>query len=399
MNKKLFLLPLIIFGGRTMAQTDVTMELKDLTASLVNITISDEAFTSIKRQFTVNVENGKVAFHLEETTPRLIGIHDYSGNKNGHSSISANNGVDTPDTDRSFSFISVPEAKVKIKGTWKEHKISGHPFYKEMYAYKKSAQDVEAKQKNMYDRVNQLLNEPDGWHAATEILKKEQYVIEEELAAKGKEFIASHPKSTYSVVLAVSRLEGKERTEQLDRISPKARNSFIKSYAEAVADKERKLKEAEENQRKERDEKIAETQGKMAPDFTLPSPDGTSLTLSSLRGKVVVLDFWGKWCGICMAGMPRMKAYYEKYAGKLEFLGVDYGDKEDVWKQTVEENGLNWKHVLITPKNEEQEAVVKAYGVTGYPTKFILSPEGKIIKGFIGETPEFYRMLDDLMRE
>lgn len=94
-----------------------------------------------------------------------------------------------------------------------------------------------------------------------------------------------------------------------------------------------------------------------------------------------------------------MKAYYEKYAGKLEFLGVDYGDKEDVWKQTVEENGLNWKHVLINPKNEEQEAVVKAYGVTGYPTKFILSPEGKIIKGFIGETPEFYRMLDDLMRE
>ena len=63
-----------------------------------------------------------------------------------------------------------------------------------------------------------------------------------------------------------------------------------------------------------------------APDFTLSDINGKSLSLSSMRGKVVVLDFWGSWCVWCIRGIPDMKKYYEKYKGKFEIIGMDCGD-------------------------------------------------------------------------
>ena len=66
-----------------------------------------------------------------------------------------------------------------------------------------------------------------------------------------------------------------------------------------------------------------EADGIEAPDFTLNDLNGKPLTLSSLRGKYVILDFWGSWCGWCIKGIPQMKEYYQKYAGKFEILGID----------------------------------------------------------------------------
>ena len=75
-----------------------------------------------------------------------------------------------------------------------------------------------------------------------------------------------------------------------------------------------------------------EADGIEAPDFTLNDLNGKPLTLSSLRGKYVILDFWGSWCGWCIKGIPQMKEYYQKYAGKFEILGIDCNDTEEKWK-------------------------------------------------------------------
>ena len=95
--------------------------------------------------------------------------------------------------------------------------------------------------------------------------------------------------------------------------------------------------------RKEAEAKIKE--GLPAPDFTLNDLNGQPLALSSLRGKYVVLDFWGSWCGWCIKGIPDMKKYYEKYKGKLEILGIDCRDTEEKWKAAVEKHELPWLHV------------------------------------------------------
>lgn len=132
-----------------------------------------------------------------------------------------------------------------------------------------------------------------------------------------------------------------------------------------------------------------------APDFTLTDIDGKELPLSSLQGKYVVIDFWGSWCYWCMKGVPEMKAYYAKYNDKVEFLGVDCRDTEEQWKATVAEQEMPWKHV----RNATPTDVLPLYGVKGFPTKVIVSPEGNIVKTIVGESPEFYEALDELLKE
>ena len=137
-----------------------------------------------------------------------------------------------------------------------------------------------------------------------------------------------------------------------------------------------------------------EADGIEAPDFTLNDLNGKPLTLSSLRGKYVILDFWGSWCGWCIKGIPQMKEYYQKYAGKFEILGIDCNDPEEKWKAAVEKYELPWLHVY----NPRDSKVLDQYEIQGFPTKIIVGPDGKIVKTIIGEDPAFYTFLDELFK-
>lgn len=147
-------------------------------------------------------------------------------------------------------------------------------------------------------------------------------------------------------------------------------------------------------QKKEATAPVATTTETLAPDFTLTSIDGTQLSLKSLRGKFVVIDFWGSWCPWCIKGFPALKAYYEQHSDRLEVLGVDCNDTEEQWRAAVKEHSLPWKQVRM---EKGQEDVLRAYGVRGFPTKVIVSPEGKLLNTTVGEDPEFFVVLDQLM--
>ena len=99
---------------------------------------------------------------------------------------------------------------------------------------------------------------------------------------------------------------------------------------------------------------VAEAADDLAPDFELPDLQGNPLKLSSLRGKYVVLDFWGSWCVWCIRGIPSMKEMYAKYKDRLEILGVDCQDPERKWRAAVAEYELPWLQVRC-PDNKMQE--------------------------------------------
>ena len=136
-------------------------------------------------------------------------------------------------------------------------------------------------------------------------------------------------------------------------------------------------------------------EGEMAPDFTLIDSEGNPLTLSSLRGQYVVLDFWGTWCKWCVKGIPDMKAYYQKYEGMFELLSIDFGDDEDTWLKAIESYGMEWRHVITDEQTAEQLQI--AYNIEGFPTKLVIDPDGRILKVIVGEDPAFYTYLDDLL--
>ena len=128
-----------------------------------------------------------------------------------------------------------------------------------------------------------------------------------------------------------------------------------------------------------------------APDFTLNDINGNPLSLSSLKGKPVILDFWGSWCGWCVKGVPKMKEYYEKYKGKFEILGIDCKEDETTWKQAVAKLELPWLHVYCP----QESTLLSDYGIQGFPTKIVVDADGNIMKIVIGEDPEFYTYLDE----
>lgn len=131
--------------------------------------------------------------------------------------------------------------------------------------------------------------------------------------------------------------------------------------------------------------------GSSAPAFTLQNDKGIHISLNDFKGKYVVLDFWGTWCGYCLHGIPRMKEYYSKYKDKIEFLSIDCRDKKQAWIKAIAKHELTWINLFA-----ENEKIIDMYGIEGYPTKIIIDKEGKIVLKTTGESDEFYDKMNEL---
>lgn len=118
--------------------------------------------------------------------------------------------------------------------------------------------------------------------------------------------------------------------------------------------------------------------GGTAPDFTQETPDGEALSLSELRGKVILIDFWASWCGPCRRENPNVVRAYQKYRDKgFDIISVSLDKDRNRWLQAIEKDGMDWHHVsdLKGWKNE----VAQTYGVTSIPHTILLDAEGKIV--------------------
>ncbi|WP_299822055.1 TlpA disulfide reductase family protein [uncultured Pontibacter sp.] len=124
--------------------------------------------------------------------------------------------------------------------------------------------------------------------------------------------------------------------------------------------------------------------GQMAPDISLPTPEGGSQSLSSLRGKYVLIDFWASWCGPCRVENPKVVKMYNKYKGKgFEIFGVSLDQNREKWLAAIEKDKLTWPHVSDLKGWESSAAVL--YNVTAIPQTVLVGPDGKIIaKGLRG---------------
>ena len=118
--------------------------------------------------------------------------------------------------------------------------------------------------------------------------------------------------------------------------------------------------------------------GKPAPDFTFETPKGDSFTLSSLRGKYVLLDFWASWCPDCRKENPQLVTLYQKYKNKpFTMVGVSIDEDKERWKAAVEKDGLVWHQVIA--KNAWEDEVTKAYAIRWIPTGILIDPQGVIV--------------------
>lgn len=293
--------------------------------------------------------------------------------------------------------IAVPGEKAELKGDVKSrYDITGSKFYQQYHQVDLMKEASQKKMTALSDSLNNLMKNGAKQEDVYKIYSEKMPALVKEQNEKFFAYIAQHANEEATATLVTDFEDPADMEKAKNMLSETIRNGRMKDLYEPVFEQVKKQKEMEEKSAK------LQAAGVEAPDFTLKDIEGNDFTLSSLRGKYVILDFWGSWCGWCIKGMPQMKEYYKKYAGKFEIVGVDCNDTEQKWKDAVKKNELPWKHVYNPrAKTEEEQAnnVCGKYGITGFPTKIIISPEGKIVKTIVGEDPAFYTLLDELFNK
>ena len=118
--------------------------------------------------------------------------------------------------------------------------------------------------------------------------------------------------------------------------------------------------------------------GQFAPEISLPSPDGKEIALSSLKGKLVLIDFWASWCGPCRKEMPNVVKIYSKFKNKgFEIYGVSLDQDKEKWMEAITKDGINWPQV--SDLKYWDNVAAKIYNVQGIPYTVLIDKDGKII--------------------
>jgi len=140
--------------------------------------------------------------------------------------------------------------------------------------------------------------------------------------------------------------------------------------------------------------------------FSLVGVDGKKVNTADLKGKVILLDFWGSWCVPCRNSHPALKELYAKYKSKgLEIIGISNEafsagktkqQQIDSWKTAIKEDGIDWLHVL---NEAEINDLAKSHDINGYPTKFLIDRNGKFILKILGTSEAQHKTLEKKMAE
>ncbi len=258
--------------------------------------------------------------------------------------------------------------------------VKGSQSNDEFSIYQKELKDLSKEAQGMQQRYGAAQSSGDQ-----EGMKKAQIdyeVMVQNLTVYAKNFIRSHKKSTVSPLVAMMQFGQTIKASEIDTLiaflDPSVHASIYVTELKKIADKMRTTEV-----------------GSLAPDFTLPTPDGGTFSLSATKGKFVMIDFWAAWCQPCRQENPNVVALYGKYKDRgFDVVGVSLDREKNAWIKAIADDQLVWHQV--SELKFWQSEIAQKYGVTAIPCTFLLDKTGKIIaKNLRGE--DLARKLEELM--
>ncbi len=267
--------------------------------------------------------------------------------------------------------------------------LSGSQFYVDYNEALKKVEPINKAGEEFVEEIQQKMVAGVPQEQLMEEVQERIPILLQALTDAVMDYVKAHPDQDAAAALIA------ELSDDVENIEAAAAMLTERARGSVAANLYKKNLEIAQQHAEEEAKQYA-LEGSMAPDFTLMDINGKPLALSSLRGKWVIIDFWGSWCGWCIKGMPKMKEYYAKYQDKLEILGVDCNDTVEKWKNAVAKHEIPWLHVYWD--KEKGDNPVELYGVQGFPTKVVIDPDGKVAKIIVGEDPAFYTFLDEVLK-
>ncbi len=252
--------------------------------------------------------------------------------------------------------------------------VTGDPLNDSFTAFRKAEEPL---MKEMSDLQKQMVeSRVMGVKDAMNEIGPKMLANRKAIAESRKKFIKEHPEafaSLYYLSMTSRDYKGDELEQAYNALAATYKNT---RYGRGLVEKIAAAKSI--------------SSGGPAPDFTKLDINGKPVSLSQFKGKYVLLDFWGSWCGPCRAANPHLKELYSQYSAKgFEILGISsekvsgQAQAEKMWKEAVEKDGLTWTNVINNEAAMKQD-VVQLYSIEGYPTQILLDKEGKIVARWLG---------------
>lgn len=233
----------------------------------------------------------------------------------------------------------------------------GQKIYDQFMAINTTTQQEAMKLQQEYQAAN-------GDQAKMQAVQEAYAKLMTDTQAKETELIKANPDSyvsTFVIVSSMGQMEYEQLKERYNLLGEKAKAS---AQGKAIAAQIAKLEST--------------AIGQIAPNFTITTPEGESISLYDIKGKVKLIDFWASWCGPCRGENPHVVEIYKEYHPKgLEIFGVSLDNNKEAWVKAIADDGLVWKHG--SDLKGWQSAPAQLYSVSGIPHTVLLDENNKII--------------------